>query len=74
MNAGDRLRVLREARKRTQADLADSTGYSRGYLAQVECGMQDGADRFWIAMAHALGCQREAFASDAGLGSAIAGG
>jgi transcriptional regulator with XRE-family HTH domain len=37
-NVGKRLRALRRARKQTLEDIASETGYTAGYLSQIETG------------------------------------
>lgn len=56
IEAGDNpVKILRQYRALTQADLAQASGLSQGYIAEIESGKKDGATQTLKAIAAALG-------------------
>lgn len=51
---GRRLRELRLARKWSQDDLADATGFDRAYIGGIEIGQRNITLRNLLRFAHAL--------------------
>ncbi len=49
------VKILREHRGMTQAELAKESGLSRPYLTEIETGKKDGSIRAMKALAEALG-------------------
>lgn len=60
-NVGRGLRTLRQARRVSLADLARDTGYSEGYLSQVESGATIPAISALATLAASLGTDLTAF-------------
>jgi transcriptional regulator with XRE-family HTH domain len=60
-NVGKRLRALRHARQRTLDDLAGDTGYTTGYLSQIETGEAVPSLTALSGIAAALGTDLTAF-------------
>jgi len=60
-NLGKRLRALRKAQKRTLEDLASQTGFTTGYLSQIETGEAIPSLAALAAVASALGTDMSAF-------------
>lgn len=49
------VKILREYREMTQAELAKKSGLSRPYLTEIETGKKDGSLRAMKTLAQALG-------------------
>jgi len=61
MQIGQRIRALRERRKLTIADLAKRTGYTPGFISQVENDQTNLSINSLLKMAQALGASVNAF-------------
>jgi len=60
-NVGKRLRALRRARRRTLEDIAGDTGYTTGYLSQIETGEAVPSLTALAAISASLGADITAF-------------
>lgn len=60
-NVGKRLRALRRTRKRTLEDLSNDTGYTTGYLSQIETGEAVPSLAALAAISASLGADITAF-------------
>ena len=60
-NLGRRLRALRQAQKRTLEDVATDTGFTTGYLSQIETGEAIPSLAALAAIAAALGTDMASF-------------
>lgn len=60
-NLGRRLRSLRRARRLTLEELAAATGFTTGYLSQIETGEAVPSLAALSAIAHALGTDMSSF-------------
>lgn len=63
-----RIRELRKARNWTIDHLADLTGYSRGYISQLETDKRQPSSEMLDSLAHALGVSVPDLYSDRDLG------